>query len=125
LEDLGQARLIAQPLAWLKAPTPAEAAQWLTAMQARDYSGALTSVGLRTRARLRAQVVAALDTGEIARSWPMRGTPHLIVARELPWMLRLLAPRVISRSVARCCGWAWNSRSSGPARCLLIQLRPK
>jgi len=111
LEDVGQARLVAQRLAWLKAPTPAEAAQWLTAMQARVYSGALTSVGLRTRARLRAQVVAALDTGEIMRSWLMRGTPHMTVAQDLPWLLRLLAPRVISRSVARCTGWAWTSRS--------------
>ena len=85
--------------------------QWLTAMQAQDYSGALTSVGLRTRARLRAEVVAALDTGDIVRSWPMRGTLHLTVARDLSWMLRLLAPRVIRGSVARRTGLGWTSRS--------------
>ncbi len=111
LEDVGQARLVAQRLAGLKAPTPAEAVQWLTAMQAQDYSGALTSVGLRTRARLRAEVVAALDTGDIVRSWPMRGTLHLTVARDLSWMLRLLAPRVIRGSVARRTGLGWTSRS--------------
>jgi len=75
--------------------------QWLTAMQAQDYSGALTSVGLRTRARLRAEVVAALDTGAIVRSWPMRGTLHLTAAQDLSWMLRLLTPRVIRGSAAR------------------------
>jgi len=100
LEDVGQARLVAQRLAGLKAPTPAEAVQWLTAMQAQGYSGTLTSVGLRTRGRLRAEVVAALDTGDIVRSWPMRAL-HLTAAQDLSWMLRLLKPRVIRGSAAR------------------------
>jgi len=83
-DDVAQARLVAQRLAGLMAPTPAEAVQWLTAMQAQDYSGALTSVGLLTRARLRAEVVAALDTGDIVRSWPMRSTLHLTAAQTCP-----------------------------------------
>jgi len=100
-DDVAQARLVAQRLAGLMAPTPAEAVQWLTAMQAQDYSGALTSVGLLTRAHLRAEVVAALDTGDIVRSWPMRSTLHLTAAQDLSWMLRLLTPRVIRGSAAR------------------------
>lgn len=100
-DNVAQARLVAQRLAGPKAPTPAEAVQWLTAMQAQDYAGALTSIGLRTRGRLRAEVVAALDTGAIVRSWPMRGTLHLTAAQDLSWMLRLLTPRVIKGSAAR------------------------
>ncbi len=95
--------------------------QWLSAMQAQDYSGALTSVGLRTRARLRAEVVAALDTGDIVRSWPMRGTLHLTVARDLSWMLRLLAPRVIRGSVARRRGLGLDQPQLERARELAIE----
>ncbi len=103
-DDIGQARLVAQRLVEPHAPTPAEAVQWLTAMQAQDYTGALTSVGLRTRGRLRAEVVAALDTGDIVRSWPMRGTLHLTAAQDLSLMLRRLAPRVVRGSAARRSG---------------------
>jgi len=118
-DDVAQARLVAQRLAELNAPTPAEAVQWLTAMQAQDYTGALTSVGLRTRARLRAEVVAALDTGAIVRSWPMRGTLHLTVARDLSWMLRLLTPRV--GSAARRTGLGLDQPQLERARELAIE----
>lgn len=104
LADVAQARLVAQRLAGPGAPTATEAVRWLTAIQAQDYAGALTSLGLRTRARLRAEVVSALDAGEIVRSWPMRGTLHLTAADDLPWMLRLLAPRAVRSSAPRRSG---------------------
>ncbi len=119
-DDVAQARLVAQRLAGLMAPTPAEAVQWLTAMEAQDYSGAPTSVGLRTRARLRAEVVAALDTGDIVRSWPMRSTLHLTAAQDLSWMLRLLTPRVIRGSAARRRGLGLDEPQLEPARKLSI-----
>jgi len=120
LEDVAQARLVAQRLAEPNAPTPAEAVQWLTAMQAQDYTGALTSVGLRTHRRPRAEVVVALDTGDIVRSWPMRGTLHLTAAQDLSWMLRLLAPRVIRGSVARRTGLGLDEPQLERARELSI-----
>ncbi len=99
--DLARARLFAQRLAGPVSGTAVEAVRWLTAIQAQDFASALTSVGLRTATRLRAEVVAAIDVGEIVRSWPMRGTLHLTAAEDLPWMVQLLAPRVIKASVAR------------------------
>ena len=119
-DDVAQARLVAQRLAGSRAPTPAEAVQWLTAMQAQDYTGALTSVGLRTHRRLRAEVVVALGTGDIVRSWPMRGTLHLTAAQDLSWMLRLLAPRVIKGSVARRTGLGLDESQLERARELSI-----
>ncbi len=119
-DDVAQARLVAQRLAGPRAQTPAEAVQWLTAMQAQDYTGALTSVGLRTHRRLRAEVVVALGTGDIVRSWPMRGTLHLTAAQDLSWMLRLLAPRVIKGSVARRTGLGLDESQLERARELSI-----
>jgi hypothetical protein len=48
-------------------------------------------------------VLSALDDGSVVRSWPMRGTLHLLAAEDLPWMLRLLGPRSPAGMAAR---WA-------------------
>lgn len=76
----------------------------MTAMQAQDYGGALTSVALRTKSRLRRDVEAALCAGDVVRSWPMRGTLHFVVAGDLPWMLQVMAHRVVAGSAARRAG---------------------
>jgi hypothetical protein len=101
LAEVAQLRLVAQRLVGPKAATAAEAVRWCTALQAQDYKGALTSVALRTCSRSRDEVVAALDEGLVVRSWPMRGTLHLVAAEDLPWMQRLLAPRVVKTSARR------------------------
>ena len=70
-------------------------------MQAQDFPGALCSVALRTRQAARAAVEAALDAGEVVRSWPMRGTLHLVAAEDLGWLVQTLAPRVLRASIRR------------------------
>ena len=62
------------------------AVRWLTCVQAQDLPGALTSVALRVDGGTRADVVAALDAGEVVRSWPMRGTLHFTAAEDIGWM---------------------------------------
>lgn len=80
---------------------PVQAVGWLTALQAQDLPGALVSVALRTRARSVPDVVAALDAGLVVRSWPLRGTLHLVAAQDLAWLLDLCAPRVVRGSAGR------------------------
>jgi hypothetical protein len=77
------------------------AVQRLLAVQAQDLPGALVSVALRSRSRAREDVLAALDDGRLVRSWPMRGTLHLVAADDLSWLLRTTAPRAVATSVAR------------------------
>jgi hypothetical protein len=101
VEELSLLRMAAQRLVGPRLPTPAEAVGWLTAVQAQDLPGALTSVALRTSGGGRAAVESALDAGEVVRSWPMRGTLHLVAASDLRWMLELLGPRVIAGAAAR------------------------
>jgi len=74
---------------------------WMTALQAQDYSGVLTSVALRTTTGSRQSVEAALNAGEVVKSWPMRGTLHLVLAEDLPWMLELTTPRLIAGAASR------------------------
>lgn len=94
-------RLVAQRLAGPPLASAGAAVGWLTALQAQDLPGALTSVALRTDGGSRADVEAALRTGEIVRSWPMRGTLHLVRGEDLPWMLELLASRAVAKAARR------------------------
>jgi hypothetical protein len=70
------------------------------AMQAQDLASGLWSVGLRTGARQR-DVDAALEERRITRSWPMRGTLHLMATEDVRWMCRLLNTRVAAATRAR------------------------
>ncbi len=99
--EVGLLRLAAQGLIGPREPDAAGVVRRLTAVQAQDLPGALTSVALRSADRTRAGVVAALDAGIVVRSWPMRGTLHLTAAEDLPWMLELLAPRVLAGAASR------------------------
>lgn len=95
LSEVGLLRMVAQRIAGPRPGSATEVVRRLTAAQGQDYPGAVTSVALRTSGRRREDVVAALDAGSIVRSWPMRGTLHLLAAEDLHWMLRLLGPRAL------------------------------
>jgi hypothetical protein len=101
LREVALLRLVAQRLAGPRAATSTETVCWLTAVQAQDLPGALTSVALRTSAGTRAEVTAALDRGEVVRSWPMRGTLHLVAAQDLGWMLELMGSRALAGAPTR------------------------
>ena len=94
-------RIVAQRLAGPRCATPTDAVRWLTAVQGQELPGALTSVALRSDGAGRADVEAALTAGEVVRSWPMRGTLHLVAAADLHWMLDLLGPRVLAVAAPR------------------------
>ena len=99
--EIALLRLVAQRIAGPPHASATDAVRALTAVQAQEYPGALTSVALRTRSRRRAEVRAALDDGAVVRSWPMRGTLHLTAAEDLPWLLDLLAGRIPGEGSSR------------------------
>ena len=65
----------------------------MLALQAQDLPGARWSIGLRLPGSTEADVERALATGEIVRSWPMRGTLHIVAPEDLGWMLDIAAVR--------------------------------
>jgi hypothetical protein len=99
--DLGRLRLVAQRIAHPSFDTAAEVVRWMTCMQGQDYAGAVLSVALRTSARERSAVIRSFDDGDVVRSWPMRGTLHLVAAEDLGWMLGLTTQRLIAGAAAR------------------------
>jgi hypothetical protein len=82
-------------------PTIAGTVRRLLGTQAQDFAGAKWSVGLRTPGSTDDAVEAALGSGDIVRSWPMRGTLHLVPPEDLGWMLRLTADRTIKSMATR------------------------
>ncbi|MEE2568030.1 winged helix DNA-binding domain-containing protein [Pseudarthrobacter sp. J64] len=106
---IGRLRLVSQGLLGPGFSSVPDAVRSMTAMQAQDLPAAMWAVGCRVPGAGLSDVRAALDAGTVVRSWPMRGTLHLVAPEDLRWMLDLTAERLL-RSVAprhRELGIAW------------------
>jgi hypothetical protein len=79
----------------------ADVVSWFGAMQAQDAASALWSLGARLPKLTSVDVHAALERREALRTWPMRGTVHLVPPRDARWMVELMGPRVIAGSTSR------------------------
>ena len=78
---------------------PAAAVSRLFALQGQDLPGVLWSIGVRTGAT-QDQVRAAFNDATLVRTWPFRGTLHVLAAEDVHWLLSLTAERTL-RSAAR------------------------
>jgi len=94
-------RLVAQRVVGPRPATATATVRHLCALQAQDFPAALAAVTLRTGPADDGGVVGSLDRGEVVRSWPMRGTLHLVMAEDLPWMLSLTTDRLIAGAARR------------------------
>lgn len=106
---MGRLRLVSQGLVPLPAVPPAPdvsgsvagTVRWMTAMQGQDLQAAMWAVGARVPGVGLSDVRSALDSGAVVRSWPMRGTLHLVAPEDLRWMLDLTAERLTKSIAAR------------------------
>ena len=74
--------------------------QWFGAMQGQDFASVTWSLGLRT-GQTRDEVHAAFESGEILRTWPMRGTLHVVPGADARWMIEHLGARALRGAEAR------------------------
>lgn len=98
--EIARQRLWSQRLARPDLATPADVARWFGAVQAQEYAHSLYAVGLRMPAADEAAIERAIADRAIIRTWPMRGTIHLIPAEDARWMLRLLARRTNTKAAS-------------------------
>ncbi len=80
--------------------TVADVVAWFGAMQGQDFASVAWSLGLRTGLS-REEVGSAFESGEILRTWPMRGTLHVLPGADARWMLEHLGARAVRRAGAR------------------------
>lgn len=100
-ESVRQARLASHLLA-VPAASVVDAARHMAATQAQElwggkYALATRTVGLPSSA----DVDTAFDRGEIVRTWPMRGTLHILAAEDVSWMLAVSSDRVFRSAAGR------------------------
>ncbi|MCB5282179.1 hypothetical protein BJQ89_01935 [Arthrobacter sp. ES1] len=92
---MGRLRLASQGLAGAGFSSVPAAVRSMPAMQAQDMRSVLWAIGQRVPGSLVGDVRNALDRGEIVRSWPMRGTLHVLAPEDLKWVLAITSDRLI------------------------------
>jgi hypothetical protein len=75
-------------------------ARWFGAMQAQDLASLQWSLGLRLGGTT-ADVDSELERGEVVRTWPMRGTLHLVPTEDAAWMVRVFGERPLAGAAKR------------------------
>jgi hypothetical protein len=75
--------------------------EWFAAMQGQDYASVQWSLGARLPTFTVEDVRSALERREAIRTWPMRGTVHLVPPRDAHWMLDLMGVRALAGAAAR------------------------
>jgi hypothetical protein len=119
-KDLLRFRLESQLIEGSEAISVVDVAERMLAVQAQDLAAAGWALGLRSRNSRLTDVRAALDNGSIVRSWPMRGTLHLVPAHDLGWMLSLTTARQLQSSITRRTQLGLDERTIERAREALI-----
>ena len=94
-------RLRSQLLVDSPARTAGQAVAALAGLQGQDLEGAKWSIGLRVPGSTVAAVERAFLRGELVRSWPMRGTLHVVAAEDVRWLLALTAKGNLQRAAYR------------------------
>ena len=74
---------------------------WFGAMQAQDLASVQWSLGVRIPGATESDIDKAIDAGEVLRTWPMRGTIHLVPSRDAKWMVELSAARTVRSAAGR------------------------
>jgi Winged helix DNA-binding domain len=99
--NIGTLRLHNQHISRAGFKSPEQIVAWMGGMQGQDFPGVKWSIGLRLPNTTEADIHRALDDGEIIRTWPMRGTLHIVAARDVRWILTLTSPGNIAGSRRR------------------------
>ncbi|TFB97812.1 winged helix DNA-binding domain-containing protein [Cryobacterium adonitolivorans] len=98
--DITRRRLASQALTG-SITDPALVVDRMLAVQAQDLRWAKWAVAVRAPGSTSADVDGLIDSGRIVRSWPMRGTLHLVPAPDLAWMLGLTTARLWAGAATR------------------------
>lgn len=88
----------------LSAParTVVDAASHMLAVQSQDFVAGRWALAARTRGEpTRSAVDRAFARGDLVRAWTMRGTLHIIPARDLRWVLSVTADRQRQQAAGR------------------------
>lgn len=79
----------------------ADVARHILALQGQDWRSSQWALGVRAPGTTRDDVRDAFNHGSIVRSWPMRGTIHVVAAEDIGWMQTLTNRRPLAGAAKR------------------------
>ncbi|WP_125099849.1 winged helix DNA-binding domain-containing protein [Leucobacter chromiireducens] len=79
----------------------AATARRMLAVQGQDWRSSRWALGVRTPGTTVADVHEAFERGHLVRSWPMRGTIHVVAAEDIGWLQRATQHRVLAGAPKR------------------------
>lgn len=101
ISEITRLRLLNQHVTGAAFNDPADLLHWLCGIQGQDYTHAKWAIGARLPGITDADVERAIADASIVRTWPMRGTLHLVAATDVRWMLSLFSARLIKANASR------------------------
>lgn len=96
--------------------------RWFGAMQAQDLASIKWSLGLRlgkTEAEIDADLAEAFARGKVVRTWPMRGTLHLVPGEDARWLLAVAGRRAERKMAKRWSELGLDERTRARALAVL------
>lgn len=82
-------------------PRVVDAVRRLGAVQAQDFTAAKWVLGARVPGSVAGDVDEAIASREVVRSWPLRGTLHVLPTDRLRPILAITGPRLLQQAAAR------------------------
>ena len=101
LQDIALHRISNQLVSAQRARSPEAIVRWMGAVQGQDYRSSLLAIALRSADGTVANVERAFGEHRLVRSWPMRGTLHVLPAEDAGWIVGLLGGRGIQAAKTR------------------------
>lgn len=94
---IAHCRLHSQQLTQQAFREPHEVVSWFGAMQGQNEAAAHRAIGMRLPHADAATITQAIADRTIIRTWALRGTLHILAARDIRWVLALIAPGMRNR----------------------------
>lgn len=99
--DLWATRAHANGIGSERARDVVNAVRRVVALQGQDVRANRLAVRARTEGLTRQDVDDAVDSGDVVRTWAMRGTLHMLAAADLRWVVRAVGPYFRDRQAPR------------------------
>lgn len=102
--------------------TALQALEQIFCVQAQDYPAAQLALRARSAGLIASEVEKERqEPQQIIRTWCLRGTLHLVTARDARWLVPLLGPRLIAGGQRRFRDLGWDEDRSAAGLLLLEQ----
>lgn len=99
--DVWAARAYANGIGSDRARTVVDAVSRVVALQGQDVRAARVAVRARSDGLTRQDVDDAVARGDVVRTWAMRGTLHMLAARDLGWVVKAVGAYFRDRQAPR------------------------